>query len=109
MAYRGIQYARGSFDETVAMNQAQIMLDNGLLSQEEYEERLELIEQRRDVRDDKLETFFNPDFLEDVRERSIVMEEGIMDSFRAGNYGAGVLQSLEMASEASSYTSHNGC
>ena len=50
MAYRGIQYARGSFDETVAMNEAQIMLDNGLLSQEEYEERLELIEQRRDVR-----------------------------------------------------------
>lgn len=100
MAFRGIQYARGSFDETVAMNQAQTMLDNGLLSQEEYEERLELIEQRRDVRDDSIELFLNPDFLEDVRERSIAMEDGIMDSFRAGNYGAGVLQSLEMASEA---------
>jgi hypothetical protein len=100
MAFRGTQYARGSFDETVAMNGAQIMLDNGLLTQKEYEERIELIERRRDVRDDFIETYLNPDFLEGVAEKSIAMEDGIMDSFREGNYGAGVLQSLEMASQA---------
>jgi len=64
------------------------------------EERSELLEKQRELRTEAGKTFLNLNALESVREVTTAYENGIMDSFRKGNWEAGIAQAVGMAAES---------
>ena len=64
------------------------------------EERSELLEKQRELKTEAGKTFLNLNALESVREVTTSYENGIMDSFRKGNWEAGIAQAVGMAAES---------
>jgi len=64
------------------------------------EERNQLLQEQREVRTEAAKTFLNLNALESARELTTHYENGIMDSFRKGNWEAGIAQAVGMAAES---------
>ncbi len=64
------------------------------------EERSELLRRQRELKTEAGKTFLNLNALESAREVTTAYENGIMDSFRKGNWEAGIAQAVGMAAES---------
>jgi hypothetical protein len=64
------------------------------------EEESELIRRKRELRTEAAKTFVNLNALESAREVTTQYENGIMESFRKGNWEAGIAQAVGMAAES---------
>jgi len=64
------------------------------------EERSILLERERELKTEAGKTFLNVNALDSARQSTTNYEAGIMDSFREGNYEAGIAQAVGMAAES---------
>jgi len=64
------------------------------------EERSILLERERELKTEAAKIFLNVNALDSARQSTTKYEAGIMDSFRKGNYEAGIAQAVGMAAES---------
>jgi len=76
------------------------LFDEAVDGDEEDEELAELLERRRANRDKGIRYYLDPGILESTRESLTKYEKGVMDSFRDGQIGNALSQSLNMAAES---------